>query len=77
MLPSSQLHKTNPQNANDEAGDYDGDDGEQGYHLPPNDLERGNDWYNPNSGGYYQPLQYYPLPDPNVQDAFDQERYAA
>ncbi len=63
--------------ANDEAGDYDGNDGEQGYHLPQNDFECVNDWYNPNSGGYYQPPQYYLSPDPNAQDVFDQERYAA
>ncbi len=29
--------------ANDEAGDYEGDEGEQGYHPPPCDYQHGSD----------------------------------
>ncbi len=63
--------------ANDEADDYEGDEGEQGYHPPLHDYQHGSDWHDPNSGWYYQLPQLYPLPDPEVQSAFDQERYAA
>ncbi len=42
----------------------------------PHDFQLSSDWYDPNQGGYYQPLQDYLSPDPAVQNAFDQERYA-
>ncbi len=63
--------------ANDEAEDYEGDEGELGYNLPPHNSQHSSDWHDPNQGGYYQPPQYYPSPDPEVQSAFDQEHYAA
>ncbi len=61
--------------ADDDAGDYEdyeGDEGELGYNPPPHDSQHGSDWHNPNLGGYYQPPQFYPLPDPEIQSVFDQ-----
>ncbi len=65
---------SNTQLADNEAGD----NGRVQSHDPlPCESQSGSGWYNPNWNGYYQPMQTYPLPDPVVQHAFDQEHYAA
>ncbi len=77
------VHNQNPalssaHPADNEVEDYGDDDyGAQSYNPLLRKSQLGSGWHDPNQNGYYQPQHNYLSPDPAVQHAFDQERYAA